>query len=66
MKSIYFKTLCLFLFFLPITVLGEEEDPGLPGNGDPGVPITEHLWVLMVTGVALIIYFERKNYLQNK
>lgn len=62
MKNIFLKTVYLLLIFLsPLTVLANEDDPGLPGDGDPGqVLITDHLWVLMIIGVALIFYYQRK------
>jgi hypothetical protein len=62
MKNIFLKSVYLLLIFLsPLTVLANEDDPGLPGDGDPGqVPITDHLWLLMIIGVALIFYYQRK------
>ena len=63
MKNKLLKTIYLLLIFLnPITVLAnDDDDPGLPGDGDPGqVPITDHLWILMILGIALIFYYQRK------
>ena len=40
----------------------EENDPGFPGNGDPGLPIDDWIAPMFVLGIVLVYYYYRKQY----
>ena len=42
------------------------DDPGLPGDGDPGAPIDGYVPVLALVGLGMVVYFSIKQLVMKK
>jgi hypothetical protein len=63
MKKINSLLMIIYIFsfnLLTIPVFAQDEDPGLPIEGDPGLPINDWIFPMMVIGIMFMFFYFRK------